>query len=286
MKFAHFYDGRSHQFDADETVTDFVIALRQAQKLRKPSEALPAYLRLAEGNLTDLQKATALEAAAAAACGMKDFTQASAIAGKIPIPAVKACAQMQHLLSQQNAAEVIAKFGGENIASWPFWKRGDGYFARGRAYAAAGKGLEADRDFSQAIEWLGERRTRDALRLALAQNREMRLKDDGGALSAYQAVIADKARLGSADEFAAVLGINRILARSGKFEEALAVVQKAAPGDLRGTWRTQLEMARADVLRAAGQLAEARAAYQSIATGADTEPRFKKAAEEALKTLQ
>ena len=67
MKFAHFYDGRSHQFDADPTVTDFVIALRETAKLRQPAESLPVYLALAEGKPTDFQKSVALEQAAARA---------------------------------------------------------------------------------------------------------------------------------------------------------------------------------------------------------------------------
>ena len=44
MKFAHFYDGRSHQFGADPSVTDFAIGFRNATQQRNAE----AFLALAE----------------------------------------------------------------------------------------------------------------------------------------------------------------------------------------------------------------------------------------------
>ena len=160
MKFAHFYGGRSHQFDADPTVTDFVTALREATKLRKPAESLPAYLALAEGKLSDFQKSAALEQAAAAATALKDFAQADALAARIPILAMQKTAQMQNLLAQSKAAEVVAQFAKEDIAQWPFWKRGDGYLVRGRAYLIAKDATQAGADLTHALEWLSDDRSR------------------------------------------------------------------------------------------------------------------------------
>jgi hypothetical protein len=42
MKFAHFYDGRSHQFDADPSVTDFVIGFRNAVPAQKRKDPRPS----------------------------------------------------------------------------------------------------------------------------------------------------------------------------------------------------------------------------------------------------
>ncbi len=162
MKFAYFYDGRSHQFDADPTVTDFVIALREASKLRPPAESLPAYLALAEGKLTDFQKSAALEQAAASAAALKDFAQADALAARIPIPAVQKTAQMQTLLAQSKAPQVVAQFANEDIAKWPFWKRGDGYFLRGRAHLITKNAKQAEADLTLALEWLSDDRARKA----------------------------------------------------------------------------------------------------------------------------
>ena len=76
LKFAHFYDGRSHQFEADPTVTDFALAFREAAQQRK---AAP-FIALAEGKLTDFQKSAALEQAA-----LYDKANAPAIIERIPI---------------------------------------------------------------------------------------------------------------------------------------------------------------------------------------------------------
>jgi Domain of unknown function (DUF4838) len=160
MKFAHFYDGKSHQFEADPSVTDFVIALRQAAKLRQPAESLPAYLALAEGKLTDFQKSAALEQATAAAAALKDFAQADTLAARIPIPAVQKTAQMQALLAQSKAPQVVAQFAGEDIAKWPFWKRGDGYLTRGRAHLITKNTKQAESDLTHALEWLSDERSR------------------------------------------------------------------------------------------------------------------------------
>ena len=158
MKLAHFYDGRSHQFDADPSVTDFVIALCEAAKLRQPAESLPAYLAMADGKLTDFQKSTALEQAAA----LKDFAQADTIAARIPIPAVQKTAQMQALLAQSKAPQVVAQFANEDIAKWPFWKRGEGYLLRGRAHLITKNAKQAEADLTHALEWLSDDRPRKA----------------------------------------------------------------------------------------------------------------------------
>ena len=49
MKFAYFYSGRSHQFDADPNVTDFILAYSNATKLRKPAESLPVLSQARRG---------------------------------------------------------------------------------------------------------------------------------------------------------------------------------------------------------------------------------------------
>lgn len=163
LKFAHFYDGRSHQFDADPNVTDFAIAYRAATKLRKPAEALTAFTALADGQVTDFQKSLALEHAAAAAGALKDFALAGALGARIPIPAVKSASQMQLLLDQKKAAEVIAQFAKEDFAAWPFWKRADGFRLRGQAHLAMQAGKEAEADFARALEWTTDPRTRKAI---------------------------------------------------------------------------------------------------------------------------
>ena len=181
MKFAHFYDGRSHQFDADPTITDFVIAYRDAAQKRKAA----GFLALAEGKLNDFQKSAALEQAAL-------LDKKATFIDQIPIEAVRKTAQMQNLLANFKATEVVKQFAAEDITKWPFWKRGDGFHARGRAYTIAKNGLQAETDLSAALDFIGDLRTRETVLLVLAQNRETNLKDDSKALEAYQAILEGK----------------------------------------------------------------------------------------------
>ena len=102
------------------------------------------------------------------AAALKVFAQAVSIAAKIPIPAVRKTAQMQNLLAQAKAPEVIAKFADEDIAKWPFWKRGDGYLARGRAQVIAKDSKQATADLTRALEWLSDARARKSAEDLLA----------------------------------------------------------------------------------------------------------------------
>ena len=91
LKFGHFYDGRSHAFDVDETVTDFLIEYSAAEKLmrsRKFEAALAAFASLADyEKITDLQQSRVLSRAAACARSLGDFEKAIELAGKIPVGA-------------------------------------------------------------------------------------------------------------------------------------------------------------------------------------------------------
>lgn len=173
MKFAHFYDGRSHQFDADPTVTDFIVASRAAVQLateKKYAEALSACVALAEGSLgkvTELQQSAALKQAAGVARTMKDFAKADELAARIPIEAEKINAVMLNLLAQRKGAELIARFGGEDLKQWPFWAAGEGYFARGRAYSVLGDKIKAEADLKAALALTSDPRVRADLLEAL-----------------------------------------------------------------------------------------------------------------------
>jgi hypothetical protein len=289
MKFAHFYAGRSHQFAADPNAADYFTASRAAEALltqRKYAEAIAAYVALCEGKVTPRQKSTALAQAAAAACRNDDFQQADGLAARIPLEAVKKTTQMLNLLAQRKADELITQFSAEDIRTWPFWQAGEGWHARGRAYAMAKAGKAAEADLTRALEFTSDARLRRSIGLALGNNRETTLKDDSAALAAYQAAIADAEKLGSTDDFTAVQSIARILTRQGKFDEALAALRRADLDNLRGAWRGNLLLSLGETQQAAGRAAEARAVYQSLADDAAAEPRHRQAAAVRLQSLK
>lgn len=241
LKFAYFYDGRSHQFDFDPEVTDFALQFRAATEQRKAEP----FLALAAGRVTDFQKSAALEQAV-----RYDIAAAPTVIEKIPIEAVKKAAHMRYLLAISRPGEVIARYAEEDFMSWPFWKRGDGYHARGRAYFMTKSGEKAERDLLAALQWTSEPRTRDAILLLLAQNREQNLHNDEAALAAYRAIIDSRQKVGGADEYAALQGAARILSRRGFFDEALRILNRAEPEKLQGTWRERIMKSISEIERA------------------------------------
>jgi tetratricopeptide (TPR) repeat protein len=153
---------------------------------------------------------------------------------------VKKTAQMQNLLSRGKASEVIFQFANEELSKWPFWKRGDGYHLRGRAYFITNDGPKAEADLTKALVWVSEPHSRDSLLLTLAQNRERNLRDDDRALEAFNAIISDSDRIGSADDYSALQGISRIQTRRGQYDQALRTLKRANLDKLQGTWRENI----------------------------------------------
>ncbi|MCB1234245.1 MAG: DUF4838 domain-containing protein, partial [Verrucomicrobiae bacterium] len=286
MKFATFYDGRSHQFEADPTVTDFLIAGRAAdalQRSRKLGEALAAWSALAEmEKATDFQKADALSHAAECARALQDFGKAEALAGKIPLEPVKQTVEMENLLSQRNWEAVAERFGGIDIGSWPFWQVGAGAHARGRAYQALKEGEKAESDFRLAREYTSDPRIGLSLLRAMGWNREQVLEDDEAALESYREIADSTANTGGADFFYGLQGAARVLARKKKFDEALAVLDKVDPEKIGGSWRGSLRMSRADVLAVAGRAGEAGKIYRQVAEDEQANPSDRQRAKAAV----
>ena len=232
MKFAQFYAGKSHTFESDPEVTDFAIGYRNAARARKAD----AFLALAETEkINDFQKSAALEQAAS-----YKRKEAGPIIEQIPVEVVKKTAQMQHLLIQGKAPEVISQFANEDITHWPFWKRGDGYRNRGRAYYVTKDGAKAETDLSNALPWTSDPGARGKALLMLAQNRERNLGDDDRAFEAYNAIVSGRERIGGADQFSALQGIARIQTKRGQFDEALKTLDRANPDKLEGSWKKNI----------------------------------------------
>jgi hypothetical protein len=285
FKFATFYDGNSHQFDTAAPDDDFLQGIRVAAdhaRLGKGDEALRSYIAAADGAIHPVQKSYALEQAAGLARGLKQPELADQLIARIPIDVAKKAAWMQALLDQARAPQVIAEFGNENIANWPFWKQGNGYFARGRAYSITKNGRAAEADFLHALEWTSEPRLRDTIRQQLGHNRETNLNDDNGALAAWHEIIDHAKYIGAAEQYDAVLGIGRILTKRRQFDDALATLRRVPLEQAAGVWRGTLLLAQGDTLQAAARAAEARAVYESVIADASIDERLRKAARDKL----
>lgn len=269
MKFAHFYRGLSHQFEADESVTDFIIATRKAEQLfraRKFDEAMSAYVATsAAEKVTDFQKSEALYRAAQCARALKDQVKTAELAGSIPLPSVAMTTRMENLLAQRQWATVAEQFGREDFDDWPFWQIGAGAWARGRAYHALKEGEKANSDLQLALELTADRKTRLSIGRTIGTNFETILKDDAGALTAFTQMI-DLAgpRNGSAEYFYCIQGAARVLTRQRKFDEALDVLGTVSEERLPGTWKASMQLARGETLVAAERRAAASKLFQAV----------------------
>lgn len=291
MKFAHFFDGRSHTIEASELKGDFLTDFRAASGLardRKHAEALAAFLAIADGRdrepaLTDEQRSAVLEQAAASARALGDFAKADEITARIPIEAVRKASRLQSLLDQKQSNIIVAEFRDEDFSAWPFWKRGEGLFLRGRARAVMKDGEGAVADYTRSLPLLGDPRMRQSLNLALGQAHESLRNDHSAALPAYRAVYENTTTIGGADELGAVQSVARLLVRAGKPDEALAELARIDTGRIGGTWRHSTWLARAEAHAAAGRKSEAVALCREVLADETAEKRHRDKAAEKLK---
>jgi tetratricopeptide (TPR) repeat protein len=289
MKFAHFYDGRSHAFDVDETVTDWLIESSAAGRLmssRQYAEALAAFVALSKHEkATDYQKSHALSQAVACARLVKDFEQAAELADQIPLEPIAKSTQMENLLSERQWDEVIERFGSEDFSKWPFTQVGAAAFARGRAFSAVKAGEKADADLRLALEYTSDPRTRLSILRTMGSNRELVLRNDDLAFEAYRTITSSKTGTGSAEYFSGLQGAARILTRRGEYDEALKVLNLVDVEKLGGSWTGSMLLARGRTLKAAGRKAEALKAYRAILSSKGALAAHRRAAEKAIESI-
>ncbi len=286
MKFAHFHGGNSHQFPADPTVTDHLIAGRAAFALTRAGkwdEALAAYLEMAEAEkVTDFQKSDALLQAARYAAALKDYERADELAGQIPFESVAKTARMNNLAAQRKWKDIPGEFGDEDLSQWPFWQIGEGAYARGRAFYFTKNGKRAEADLKLALDYEPDTRTQVSIRRMMAHNREANLGDDVGALELYRANLEGKTGIGGADEFRSVDRAAQILSRQGKHDQALAVFGAVDFEKTKGFWLHEMLISKANALAAAGQGGEACKLFRMVLDDDSASDSIHKRAEEGL----
>ena len=286
LKFAHFWDGRSHAFDVDETVTDWLIEYTAASQLvrdRKHEDALRVFVALADHEqATYFQKSRALANAADCARRLGEFDGAAELTDRIPLEFHAKAVRMEHFLAQRDWDSVVEQFGSEDLSQWPFTRIGAAASARGRAYHATKNGDKADADFQLALEFIADHRSRTSLLSAMARNREEVLKNDDLALEAWLRIADSTTNAGGADFYTGLLGSARILTRQQKFDEALEILDRVEPGKIGGSWAASLLLGRANTLAAAGRNDEALSTYRAVVSHPSSTKAQKETAEEAI----
>ena len=289
-KFAHFYAGRSHTFEVDDTVTDFLIELTAANNLyrnRKLDAALNAFIALSQhAKATDYQTSHVLSRAAACARAAKDFELAHELSEQIPLEPISKTAQMENLLAQRSWQPIIDQFGGEDIAKWPFTQIAPAAFARGRAYHFIKAGDKADADLRLALEFTSDPRVRVSIQRTIAHNLETVIKDEDKSLEAYLDLANSKFATGSADYLSSLQAAARILTRRGEYAEAIKVLGYVDANKLGGSWSGSMFLSRGQALEVAGRKTEAFEAFKAVIDHRSTLPTHRKAAEAGIDRLK
>ena len=268
MKFAHFHSGGSFKFDADESVTDFVVKSRAAEQLfrrQQYDKAMKAFSELVlTNNATDFQKSIALSQAAACAIAEKELEMATRFAEQIPNEFVAKTVRMDMMISQRNWSEIILLYGDEDLTNWPFWQIGKAAAKRGKAFLFSKDGERADADLALALRYEPDPRTKVSIRMQMAQNREQHLGDVEGALKLYLQNLVGKTRIGGADEFRSLVRASSILSEQGEHSRAIDMFDAVDLAKLKGYWQNELLIAKATALMAGGNPGEAKKLYRKV----------------------
>ncbi|MDB4634151.1 DUF4838 domain-containing protein [Rubripirellula sp.] len=290
MKFAHLYDGASHTFEVDPTVSDFLseyTAANQLMKRQQYDQALAAFVELSKnGMATDYQKSVALSKAAHCARRKKKIEQAAAFVHLVPLEAIAMTVHMQNLIAERQWAALIDQFGNSDLLDLPFTQIGAAAFARGQAHYTLKSGAKADADLRLALKFTSDTRMRMSILRTMGQNRELVLQNDALAMEAFRKIVDSKTNTGSAEFFTGLQGVARLLSRGGDHREALDVFNRVDINTLAGSWRPSMRLSHGQTLEAAGRKAEAIQAYRLVLSDERASESHRRRAKDAITALQ
>jgi tetratricopeptide (TPR) repeat protein len=250
----------------------------------KHQEALAAFMKMAEGPISDFQESDALEQAVLCANSLKQYDKAMDLAKKIPLQPVSRTCQMRILMEERKWQEVIDKFKDEDIDRWPEDVAANAFHCRGGAYYNLKDGKGAEKDLQKAAELLTEDNAKGLALNALGDTYQHLLKDDNLAIETYRRVYKTSALYKHCQ---AAISIAGIFKRQNKPDEALQELNKIDMGKVTiAYWRAAMLAAFADVLAKQGRKAEAIAKYNEAMQLRDIHPAQKRACEKELRKLQ
>jgi len=250
----------------------------------KYEEALAAFVRMAEGDVTDFQKSDALEQAALCANRLERYDQAMKLAQSIPLQPVSKTVQMRLMADNRKWNELIDKFKDEDIDNWPESVAGEAFYLRGRTYYFLKNGAAAAADLEKAVEYLMEDNIKGLALNTLGDTYQHLLKDDDRAIETYRRVYDTR---NICKHCHAAMGIANVLARQEKYDEALQELARIDMAKVNHAyWNGAMLAAFGNVLAKQGKKAEAVAKYKEALRLEGVSSWQKEAWMKALKNLQ
>jgi tetratricopeptide (TPR) repeat protein len=264
---------------------DYIVDRKAAMtlyKARKYEEACAAFVKLAEGEVTDVQKSDALRQAVNCAYRMKQYDKAMEFAKQMPVEAESKAAQLMVMCQTRKWKEAIAKFKAEDIAPWPDHVKYEAYHSRGiSAYRTKNADL-AVADLNEAVKHAKGQNNRALALLNLGNVYKDLVKDDDKALETFRLVLAEKHIYKGSS---ACIAMSGIYLKQGKPQEAMAALDWPDMNKLNGMYKAMILAERARVLAAMDKKAEAIAKYKEALAVKGLSKYLKKKYEAALKQL-
>jgi len=174
---------------------NFPEAFTAAMQLKaKPAEAEAAFVKLAEsqeaGPYRNIRQANAWFQAAESVGAQGQFERASALAEKIPDPALKTLAKMKLLERQKKSKELLDMVKNENIAAWPQALIAEAALCRAAAAESQKDFTLAEADLILAGRYSLYSSLKDDAKYRLGNLYRDFLKDDAKAMQAYDELLA------------------------------------------------------------------------------------------------
>lgn len=269
------------------TAADYVLDRKAATELAqtgKHEQALTAYIKMSEGEVTDFQKADALEQAALCANRLQRYDRAMELAQQIPLEPMSKTCQMRIMADNRRWQELVASFGEENIDAWPDFVKGDAFYARGRAFYNRKDGTGAAQDLRKAADYLMEDNSKGLALNTLGDTYQHLLKDDERAIEVYRQVYSTR---NVYKQCHAAMAVASIYQRREQTEAALQELARIPMDRVTlAYWRGAMLNAWGSNLASAGRKAEAIARYNEALQLEGISDWTKKACEHALNELQ
>jgi tetratricopeptide (TPR) repeat protein len=239
---------------AADFADDFQSALRLHSE-GKHADACAGFEALAAKAPTAGSKSDSLRYAVLSAIQLRQFGKAEQLLAQIPREGTRKLCQMQLLLAQKRLQELVDRFQNEDLAEWPDVHVYDAFLARGQAFQRTRQYRRALADLAQAEQYATTPGKR-AYVLNVSGYTLLESGDDRQALAVFRRMKAISELKGYGIINDAILSAARILAKQGKYPEALREMDDVVPAKS-GYWHARPLTVHAEILAAAGRKTEA-----------------------------
>ena len=269
---------------------NFPEAFTAAMQLKaKPAEAEAAFVKLAEsqeaGTYQKMRQANAWFQAADSAGAQGQIERASALADKIPEPALKTLAKMKLLERQKKFKEIMDVAKNENIAAWP----GALVFEAAMCRAAAAIGqtdfATAEADLILAGRFMLNPTQKADAKYRLGNLYRDNIKDDAKAMQAYDELLAFSPL--NFRYYYAAMSYARLAAKNNRAEDGLKRLGRLSTDITKQSpyFTAETLECYGDVYSAMGKKDEALASYRKVIESEFAPEHIKKAAKTKMERL-